>query len=36
LAIIEAQESIFDEPSRSASLSRPLLLVAYERERQAA
>jgi hypothetical protein len=29
-AIIEAQELLFDEPDRSASLARPLLLTAYE------
>lgn len=35
LAILEAQEGTFEEPTRSARVARPLLLTAYEPERLA-
>ena len=35
-AIADALEGQFDEPARSASLSRPLLLQAYVSDRRAA
>ena len=34
-AIAEALDAQFDEPTRSASVARPLLLTAYEPERLA-
>ena len=34
-AIVEAQDALFDEPTRSASLARPLLLAAYKPTRLA-
>ena len=34
-AIADALERVFDEPTRSARVARPLLLTAYEPERLA-